>query len=112
MTSRSFKSGNERLAYSKYWHKDGEKMLVETITLDKFIENYKINIKEISLIKIDIEGGEKIVIPNIVQILSTNNNISLLLSLHWHCLKINDIKNILTELFKIYNYVKINRYFR
>jgi FkbM family methyltransferase len=39
-----------------------EYYLAETITLENIIEKYKINVSEISLIKVDIEGGEEYIL--------------------------------------------------
>ena len=62
-----------------------------------------VNINNIALIKIDIEGGEKIVIPAMKKFL-TRIKPTLYISLHWVFITRNDIKNILNILFKIYKY--------
>tara|TARA_Y100000991_G_C21973693_1_gene350961 strand:- start:2015 stop:4801 length:2787 start_codon:yes stop_codon:yes gene_type:complete len=75
---------------------------VETISIDKLILDENINPYEISLIKIDIEGGEKILIPSIKDFLNKYKP-NLYISLHYCYLKINDIESILKILFNIYN---------
>lgn len=75
-----------------------QKTQVETIE-PSFILQYLTD--PVGLIKMDIEGGEKIVIPAMKEML-TKLRSPLLLSLHWVYLKNKDIDNILNYLFKIY----------
>ena len=50
--------------HTKYWKGQQNNIIqVETITIEKLIEEQNINPENLSLTKIDIEGGEKIVIP-------------------------------------------------
>jgi hypothetical protein len=56
-----------------------ETITVQSITLDELIKKY--NIKECNFIKMDIEGGEAIVLPNIKNYLERNKP-TLHLSLH------------------------------
>jgi len=74
---------------------------VETISIDTLFATYDINPEIISFIKMDIEGGEMIVIPGISHILSKYKPV-LYLSLHYCFLQIHHIKDILDLLFDIY----------
>jgi len=56
--------------------------LIKTITIENIIEKYKINTSEISLIKIDIEGGEENILNEIFDIHS-KYNIPLYISFHY-----------------------------
>lgn len=56
--------------------------LKETITLDKIIETYNINPEEISLIKVDIEGGEEHILQQLNDI-HVLYNIPLYVSFHY-----------------------------
>jgi FkbM family methyltransferase len=77
---------------------------VQCITFEKFISDNNINLHDISLIKMDIEGGEKIVIPSMMSYFKKHNiKIPLYISLHWKPLTKEDINNILTLLFDHYN---------
>jgi len=74
---------------------------VETITIDKVLKDNKINPNNIGLIKMDIEGGEKIVIPAMQNFLKEYKP-NFFISLHRVFLKDNDIDIILNILFNIY----------
>ena len=74
---------------------------IETITMDKVIEDYKIDPSHIGLIKMDIEGGEKIVLPSIQNFLKKYKP-NFYISLHRVFLQDNDIVNMLDILFDIY----------
>lgn len=63
------------------------KIKVNAITIDKLFEKYKI--KNCHFIKMDIEGGEYFVIPQIKDFLK-KNKITLYLSLHHHLYKNTD----------------------
>lgn len=84
-------------------YRNSEIVTINTITPDTFIKEYDINVNQISLIKIDIEGGEKIVVPAMKQFLNSIKP-TLYISLHWVFIKEKDIKNILNILFNIYHY--------
>ena len=75
---------------------------IETITIENLIEQEKIDPKNISLIKMDIEGGEKIVVPSMVNFLNTYKPI-FYISLHRCFLKEHDINQIIDILFNIYD---------
>ena len=55
---------------------------IDTITLVKLIENNKINFGEISLIKVDIEGGEEFILNDLYNIYFTYN-IPIYISFHY-----------------------------
>jgi FkbM family methyltransferase len=42
--------------------------LIKTITLDNIIKTYNIDCNEISLIKVDIEGGEENILSELINI--------------------------------------------
>jgi FkbM family methyltransferase len=56
--------------------------LVKTITLEKIIQTYQINIPEISLIKVDIEGGEENILNDLFD-MRIKHNISLYIRFHY-----------------------------
>jgi FkbM family methyltransferase len=56
--------------------------LVETITIENIIKNYQINTSEISLVKVDIEGGEENILNDLFDI-HIKYNIPLYISFHY-----------------------------
>jgi FkbM family methyltransferase len=74
----------------------------ETITLDTLLEEHNINPKDISLIKMDIEGGEFIVIPHLKEFLKKYKP-TFYISLHYCFLKYEQVLFIVQTLFEIYN---------
>lgn len=75
---------------------------IETITIENLIEQQNINPEHISLIKMDIEGGEKIVIPSLVNFLNKYKP-AFYISLHWCFLRKSEVEKIIDILFNIYN---------
>lgn len=75
---------------------------IETITIEKLIEQQNIDPQNISLIKMDIEGGEKLVVPSLVNFLDTYKPV-FYISLHRCFLKKSDINDIIDILFNIYD---------
>ena len=63
-----------------------EYYLNETITLESIIKIYNINTNEVSLIKVDIEGGEENILNNLFTIKNTYN-IPLYISFHYELWK-------------------------
>jgi FkbM family methyltransferase len=59
-----------------------EYCLAETITIDNVIEKYQINVFEISLIKVDIEGGEENILNELFDV-HVKYNIPLYISFHY-----------------------------
>jgi len=57
--------------------------LQETITLENIIKLYQINTSEVSLIKVDIEGGEENILNELFDI-HVKNNIPLLIRFHYN----------------------------
>ena len=74
---------------------------VSGITMDSLIETYNVNPSRIALIKMDIEGGEFILIPDLIPFLY-NYDIPLYISLHFVFLKEEHISFILRILFDNY----------
>lgn len=88
---------------SMLFGKSEDAILVRSITLEKFIQMN--HIRNCNFIKMDIEGGETLVLPNIINYLQKNKP-TLFLSLHPHLFPHveNDSQKIITAL-KIYNNV-------
>ena len=83
-------------------HSHNEIVEIETITIEKLIEQQNIDTQNISLIKMDIEGGEKIVVPALVNFLNKYKPV-FYISLHRCFLKESDINDIIDILFNIYD---------
>lgn len=87
---------------------------VDTITIESTLDQYNIDPMNIGLIKMDIEGGEIIVIPSMISFLEKYKP-NFYISLHRVFLLEKDINIILNILFKIYdncyyidsNYIKV-----
>ena len=75
---------------------------IETITIEKLIEQQSIDPQNISLIKMDIEGGEKIAVPSLVNFFNKYKPV-FYISLHRCFLKESDINKIIDILFNIYD---------
>lgn len=75
---------------------------VDAITIETTITKHNIDTKRIALIKMDIEGGEYIVIPAMENFLNSYTP-NFYLSLHFGYLLEFQIKRILDILFEIYN---------
>jgi len=88
-------------SYLSYDKRKTDIISVETTTLDKVIEDYNINPNNIGLIKMDIEGGEIIVVPSIQSFLKKYKP-NFYISLHRVFLPDKDIETILDILFDIY----------
>jgi FkbM family methyltransferase len=82
-------------------HNSGDLIYIDSVNLETFVYENNIDIENISFIKMDIEGGEKIVIPNIINILD-KYKIPLYLELHTHVLQSNECIDILEKLFEVY----------
>ena len=87
------------------WSKE-EKMSniieIETITIERLLNEQNIEPSEISLIKMDIEGGELIVVPYLKEFLKTYKPV-FYLSLHHNFLLEEHIIRIINILFDIYD---------
>jgi len=59
-----------------------EYYVVETITLDTIIKNYDIDVADISLIKVDIEGGEENILDELFD-MRIKHKVSLYISFHY-----------------------------
>lgn len=75
---------------------------IETITIESLLEQQNIEPDDISLIKMDIEGGEKIVVPALVNFLNKYKPV-FYISLHRCFLRPIDITKIVDILFNIYD---------
>lgn len=75
---------------------------IETITIETLLEETKVNPEEISLMKMDIEGGEKIVVPALEPFLRKYKP-AFFISLHRCFLRDTDIDKILDIIFGIYD---------
>lgn len=78
------------------------KATATTIKLETLFNTLKIDPAKVSLIKMDIEGGEKIVLPAIKDYLMSIN-VPLLMSLHPAYLQKSDIITLVNMLFDIYD---------
>lgn len=88
--------------HTDFWkNQQNDILTVEGITLEKLLDEQNINANDIALIKIDIEGGEKIIIPQLKTYLKKYKP-PLYISLHYCYLKQDDIINILNVLFDTY----------
>jgi FkbM family methyltransferase len=83
-------------------HSHNEIVEIETITIEKLIEQQNIDPQHISLIKMDIEGGEKIVVPALVNFLNKYKPV-FYISLHRCFLRKLEIEKIIDILFNIYD---------
>jgi FkbM family methyltransferase len=82
-------------------HKHNQVVKIETITIESIIEQEKINPEDISLIKMDIEGGEKIVVPALVPFFKKYKPV-FYISLHRCYLRPKEVEDIIDILFGIY----------
>ncbi len=92
---------------SMLFDKSAKSVIVRAITLNRFIKMH--NIDDCNFIKMDIEGGEVIVLPNIKKYLQKNKP-TLHLSLHPFNFK--DLKrdsNVITNVLKIYRNIFDNK---
>lgn len=87
---------------TKWKNNHNEIVKVNTIKFETLIKELDLDPNEIALIKIDIEGGEKIIIPDMKNCL-ISVNIPIWISLHPSFLEKSDIYMIVNILFEIYN---------
>lgn len=92
--------GGEELFQSKD-HRAYGIIEISTILFDDFIAENNIDAKDIGLIKMDIEGGESIVVPAMKLFLEKIKP-NFYISIHWVFLKKSQIEEILDILFNIY----------
>ena len=74
---------------------------VNTLTIEDACKKYNINIFDIKLIKIDIEGGEFFLIPQMANFLKYIKPV-LYISIHWCFLNEQDVDLVINTLFEIY----------
>lgn len=75
---------------------------VPGITVETLVREYSVT--DCSLVKIDIEGGELIVVPAIASFLR-NQRPALYLSIHWGALAVEEVESIIDLLLSIYDFV-------
>ena len=75
---------------------------ISTVTIEQLLGEQNINAENISLIKMDIEGGELILIPYLKNFLQTYKPV-FYISLHYVFLKDSDIIVLIDILFEIYD---------
>jgi FkbM family methyltransferase len=75
---------------------------IDTITIDTLIKEYDIDVNDINLIKLDVEGGEKIIIPHIKEFLNIHKP-TFYVSLHYCYLRDEEAVEIVNTLFEIYD---------
>lgn len=63
--------------------RDGESVL-ETISLHQIIHQHKLSLKDVSLIKVDIEGGEEHLLPTLFTLKEQCPSVRLYISFHHH----------------------------
>lgn len=80
----------------------GEVIMVETITLESFLDYFKVNPDDIWLIKIDIEGGEVALLKQAAPLLEEYKPV-IHLSLHPNWIGEEGIDEIAKVIFPIYN---------
>jgi FkbM family methyltransferase len=71
---------NDSGCHIKFESNKSEDYLIQTVTLDDVITNYKLN--NLSLIKVDIEGGEEYILNDLYHFCS-KNKVPLFLSFHY-----------------------------
>ena len=82
------------------WRK-GESTTVPVLTFPEFVRQQSIDLAEVSLIKVDIEGSEKIALPSMLS-MAEACQAPLFLSLHWDFLRTEDITTLVELLFACY----------
>lgn len=75
---------------------EGQSVECKCITLEKYIKENNIKFNDIGLIKIDTEGGENDIIPNILPLLK-EFKIPLYISFHPHIVDISYCKDLLVK---------------
>jgi FkbM family methyltransferase len=75
---------------------------IDTLTIETLLREQHINPSQISLIKMDVEGGELIIVPQLKAFLQTYKP-AFYVSLHYCFLKPEHISSIVTILFSIYD---------
>jgi len=89
--------------YGNETYRSSDIVEVPMTTINDFIKEYNVDMTDIALVKMDIEGGESVVVPAMKNVLETYKP-PFYISLHWVFLKLPKIVNILDVLFSIYDY--------
>jgi len=94
-------SDSHYMDYDPAWRM-GEVVEARMTTLKSFVECECIDMRKVDLVKVDIEGGEKIVIPSMAELL-VRCETSLYLSLHWCFVSHRDGEQLLDTIFDVYS---------
>ena len=80
-----FNIDNMKIMFEKNMHLENssEYYLTETITLNSIIKNFEINVYDISLIKVDIAGGEENILEDLYEI-HIKYRVSLYITFHYN----------------------------
>ena len=71
---------NDSMSQIKLSKTNNSDLIIKTITLDEIIQKYSLN--NLSLIKVDIEGGEEHILNNLLEY-SNSNNVPIYISFHY-----------------------------
>jgi FkbM family methyltransferase len=76
-----------------------EKRRIESITIREFLSKENISLDKHLVIKMDVEGAEIEILKSSIKILSQISRVSILLEVHPHLYKGNEMKEVLDDLF-------------
>ena len=88
------------LEYGAAEYRKSTTIAISTLTIEDFLAAYELDMADVALIKMDIEGSESIVVPALEELLRRHRP-PLILSLHWVFLKSRRIERILQMLASI-----------
>lgn len=86
---------------NREWSNKDENITVETLTLESILKNHNIDAENISLMKMDVEGGELVLVPYLKKFLEEYKP-NFHISVHHSWLSVEQIKDILDILLSIY----------
>jgi len=87
--------------HTNYWT-EHDTVQIDTLTIDTLIKEYDIDVNNIKLIKLDVEGSEKIIIPHLKEFLNMHKP-TFYVSLHYCYLRDDDVVELVNTLFEIYD---------
>ena len=105
---RKFGTSGTHIVDSKDIKKNFKYIQKKTNTLTNIIAEKNIDVNEIALIKMDIEGSEVAVIRDIKDLLN-NKKIPLYISIHKHLISLDDFNYLVKMLFEIYQFCYIKK---
>jgi FkbM family methyltransferase len=85
--------------------RQGQLIQVPITPFSAWVKTHAIDLAVVSLIKVDIEGSEKYVLPDMLAVLKPLQ-LPLYLSLHWEFLKAEEISHLLDMLYQTYTQVR------